>query len=60
LLIHKQGKLPHFRIPRLGLKNDVKRVLVNSVKSNRLHFGIYTVEDDDEDIHTVGRNTKNR
>jgi len=41
------------------LKKDVKRVLVNSVKSNSLLFGIYTVEDDDEDIRTDGRNTKN-
>lgn len=52
--------LPRFKVQRLGLKNDVKRVLFNSVKSNRLHFGICTVESDDEDIHTDGRITKNR
>jgi len=44
----------------LGLKIGVKRVLFNSVKSNRLHLGTYTVEGDDEDIRTDGRNTKNR
>jgi len=51
--------LPRFRVQRLGLKNGVKRVLFNSVKSNKLHFGTYTAEGDDEDIRTDGRNTKN-
>jgi len=48
--------LPRFRVQRLGLKNDVKRVLFISDKSNSLHFGVYTVEGDDEDIRTDGRN----